>query len=35
MNDAKFTYWPLGNTFEEQEKTLKEQGKNKLKLYNL
>ena len=29
---AKFTYSPLGKAFEKQIKTVKEQGKNKLKL---
>ena len=32
MEQAKFTYSPLGKGFEKQAKTIKDQGKNKLML---
>ena len=32
IEQAKFTYSPLGKAFEKQIKTIEEQGKNKLKL---
>ena len=33
IEQAKFTYSPLGKTFEKQIKTIEDQGKNKLKLW--
>ena len=30
IEQAKFTYFPLGKTFEKQIKTIEDQGKNKL-----
>ena len=32
IEQARFTYSPLGKSFEKQIKVIKEQGKNKLKL---
>ena len=32
IEQAKFTYFPFGKTFEKQMKTIEEQGKNKLRL---
>ena len=33
IEQAKFTYFPLGKAFEKQTKKLKNKDKNKLKLY--
>ena len=32
IEQAKFTYFPLGKTFEKQTKTIEDQGKNKFML---